>query len=95
MTRRESSTALYGHNPEDHLVGLYVLPKGSIRLYRRINGALVSEDQEFFPFFFLSEDRLIEHFPKKHWVKKLSGPNFYQYVCAFMRWLVFSDPSQQ
>ena len=86
MTRRESSTALYGHNPEDHLVGLYVLPKGSIRLYRRINGALVSEDQEFFPFFFLSEDRLIEHFPKKHWVKKLSGPNFYQYVCAFMRW---------
>ena len=79
-------SALYGHSPDERLIGLYHLPSGAVRVYRRLNGTLISEDDEFFPFFFLSEERLIGGFPKKHWIKKLAGPNFYQYVCAFTRW---------
>ncbi len=79
-------SAVYGHSPDERLIGVYHLPSGAVRVYRRVNGALISEDDEFFPFFFLSEERLIGGFPKKHWIKKLAGPNFYQYVCAFSRW---------
>lgn len=80
------SEALYGHNTDERLVGLYYLPNGLVRVYRRSDGTSVSGDEEFYPFFFLSDERLLEGFPRKLWVKKLAGSNFYEYVCAFTRW---------
>ncbi len=42
-------------------------------------------DEEFFPYFHLSDSRFISGFSKTFWLKKLEGSNFYQYVCAFQR----------
>ena len=80
------ASALHGHSPDERLIAVHHLPSGAVRVYRRVNGTLQTEDAEFFPFFFLSEDRHLERFPQKHWIKKLAGPNYYQFVSAFTRW---------
>ena len=74
---------LFGHNDETSIVALHPVGGSSIRIYKRIDGAVHSADVEFFPFFHLSDSRFIDGFPKKFWLKKLEGTNFYQYLCAF------------
>jgi DNA polymerase elongation subunit (family B) len=54
-----------------------------VRIYSRADGQTVQRDEEFFPFFHLSDKRFIENFPDKYWLKKLDGTSFYQYLCAF------------
>lgn len=74
---------LFGHNDETSIVALHPVGGSSIRIYKRIGGTVQSADVEFFPFFHLSDSRFIDGFPKKFWLKKLEGTNFYQYLCAF------------
>jgi DNA polymerase, archaea type len=79
-------TLLYGHNAEERIVAVQQLNDQTIRLYKRIEGKVLHEDVEFFPFFFLSQEALIKDFPKKFWLKELAGGNFYRYIAAFTRW---------
>jgi DNA polymerase, archaea type len=74
---------LFGHNNEARIVALHPVGGSSIRIYKRIDGRIESADVEFFPFFHLSDSRFIDGFPKKFWLKKLEGANYYQYLCAF------------
>ncbi len=74
---------LFGHNDETHIVALHPVGGSSIRVYKRTSAAVESSDVEFFPFFHLSDSRFMDGFPKKFWLKKLDGTNFYQYLCAF------------
>ncbi|MEK6569962.1 MAG: DNA polymerase, partial [Bacteroidota bacterium] len=77
---------LYGHNPDTHLVALHQHGESEIRVYFRRDGATVSEDTDFFPFFFISDKSHLTGFPKKHWVKELLGSNHYRFLCVFTRW---------
>jgi DNA polymerase, archaea type len=79
-------TLLYGHNPEERIVAVQQLNEQTIRLFKRVEGKILHRDVEFFPFFFLANEALIKEFPKKFWLKKLSGNNFYQFIAAFSHW---------
>ncbi len=74
---------LFGHNDENNIIAVHPSGESSIRVYRRIEDRISFRDEEFFPFFHLSDKRFIEQYPEKYWIKKLSGSNFYQYLCAF------------
>ncbi len=77
---------LYGHNPEERIVAVHQLDDQTIRLYQRNEGKILHKDVEFFPFFFLADSSLIDGFPKKFWLKELSGKNTYRFIAAFPRW---------
>ena len=77
---------LYGYNAEERIVAVQQLNDQTIRLYKRVEGKVLHQDVEFFPFFFLSDEALIKDFPKKIWLKELVGGNFYRYIAAFTRW---------
>ncbi len=77
---------LYGYNTEERIVAVQQLNDQTIRLYKRVEGKVLHQDVEFFPFFFLSDEALIKDFPKKFWLKKLAGRNYYRYIAAFTRW---------
>jgi DNA polymerase, archaea type len=77
---------LYGYSTEERIVAVQQLNDQTIRLYKRVEGKVLHQDVEFFPFFFLSSEALIKDFPKKIWLKELAGGNFYRYIAAFTRW---------
>ncbi|MDH4069523.1 MAG: DNA polymerase [Ignavibacteria bacterium] len=77
---------LYGHNPDEQIVGLQQNDDQTVRLFIRENGRLVRKDDPFFPFFFLSDRTLLEGFVQRHWIKELEGNGFYRFVCAFEGW---------
>jgi DNA polymerase, archaea type len=77
---------LYGNNPDERIVAVHQLNDQTIRLFKRIEGKIIHRDVEFFPFFFLADETLINDFPKKFWLKKLAGNNFYKFIAAFSRW---------
>lgn len=74
---------IWGHNQEKNIVAVQQLDESTVRIYIRENATVREETRKFYPFFFLNDKSYIEGFNKKFWLKKLSGNNFYQYVCAF------------
>ncbi|MEX2089953.1 MAG: DNA polymerase domain-containing protein [Bacteroidota bacterium] len=77
---------LYGQNETPGIVGVQQLDEQHLRLYTRESGKISHADVEFFPFFFLSTASLIDGFPKRFWLKELTGTNFYRTLVAFTRW---------
>jgi len=78
-------TLLFGHDKEQNIVAVHTLDESTVRVYKRNGMNVTHSDEEFFPFFHLSDSRFIDGFSKTFWLKKLEGNNFYQYVCAFQR----------
>ena len=76
---------LFGHNDDQNIVAVHTVDESTVRVYKRSGTTISSSDEEFFPFFHISESRFISGFPKSFWLKKLEGSNFYQYICAFQR----------
>lgn len=74
---------LFGHSKELHIVAAHTVDESTVRIYKRTNDTISHKDEEFYPFFHLSDNYFITGFPKMFWLKKLEGNNFYQYVCAF------------
>ncbi|HTY36851.1 MAG TPA: DNA polymerase domain-containing protein [Bacteroidota bacterium] len=90
-----SDPVLYGQNPLEHVVAVQQLNETSVRMYRRAPrgqgqksspGNVTYTDAEFFPFFFLSNQSLLENFQKRFWSKELAGSRFYRHLVAFPRW---------
>jgi DNA polymerase elongation subunit (family B) len=77
---------LYGHHPEERIVGLHQKDDQSVRLYFRKADQITHRDELFYPFFFLAESSLLENFGSHHWLKELEGDNPFRYVCAFETW---------
>ncbi len=77
---------LIGQNQTPGIVAVQQVGEQTIRWYRREDGKLSTTEVEFFPFFFLADDALLEGFPRRHWLKELAGSNFYRYLAAFTRW---------
>jgi DNA polymerase I len=74
---------LFGHDDESNIVAVHTNGESLVRIYKRSGDLIEQRDEEFFPFFHLSDKKFIEGFSAKYWLKKLEGKNFYQYICAF------------
>lgn len=87
---------LFGQSTLQRIVAVQLLNESTVRMYTRAAigesgtstapSSVKHSDSEFFPFFFLSSQSLIEGFPRKHWIKELAGSNFYRFLVAFQRW---------
>ncbi len=77
---------LYGHHPEERIVGLHQKDDQSVRLYFRNGDGITHRDELFYPFFFLADSSLLEGFGSHHWLKELEGTAHFRYVCAFESW---------
>ncbi len=85
------NTLLFGHNSDERIVAVHQKDDRTMRLFFREEDSVRAADEPFYPFFFLSDRSLIEGFDRKHWIKKLEGTLFYQYICAFEEWSVMWD----
>ena len=78
---------LFGKDDEERIVGIHQLSDSKVRLYFRADNSITHRDEEFFPFFFLSENALLEGFrpvnEEKFWLIKLQGGNFYRFLAIF------------
>jgi len=74
---------LFGHDNEQNIVAVQTNGESLVRIYSRTEEGIISREEEFFPFFHISDKRFIDNFPDKYWLKKLDGTSFYQYLCAF------------
>ncbi|MBI5463328.1 MAG: hypothetical protein HY966_00065 [Ignavibacteriales bacterium] len=74
---------LYGHDPEERVVGIDQVNENTVRLYKNVEGRIQSSDREFFPFFFLSDHSLLQGLTTHHWLKELEGTNHFRYLVAF------------
>jgi len=82
---------LFGHNPEEGIVAVDHVDDGTVRLWRHTASGTQSRDEQFYPFFFLSDRSHLEGFGRKHWTKELDGNSHFRYVCAFEGWSVLWD----
>jgi len=84
---------LFGKDKEERIVGAYQLSDSQIRVFIRQNDKVLFHDEQFFPFFFLSESALLDGFvPEggdKFWLVKLSGSNYYQSLAIFRSWKIY------
>jgi len=87
--------ALCGHDPTPRLVAVHPLPAGGeaghamMRVYQRHETGveLHTADVPFYPFFFLTDIRLLHGFPRaKFRCKTLQGSNAYRYLVVFTTW---------
>jgi DNA polymerase, archaea type len=92
--------ALYGHDPAPRLVAVQPLPPGGetgqalMRVYQRqeTGVGLHAEDVPFYPFFFLTDIRLLHGFPRDTFrCKTLRGSNAYRYLVVFTTWQTHWD----
>ena len=82
---------LYGHADDQRIVAVHQKDDATMRVYTRDGDRLAADDRPFFPFFFLSDRRLIEGFRRKHWVRQLDGEGFFRYLCVFEEWPAMWD----
>jgi DNA polymerase elongation subunit (family B) len=81
---------LFGKDPEAGIVGAYQLNDSQIRLFIRSGERVVSRDEPFFPFFFLSDNELLDGYTpadkEKFWLIPLSGSNYFNHLAIFRSW---------
>ncbi|MGQ4808606.1 hypothetical protein NKDENANG_01993 [Candidatus Entotheonellaceae bacterium PAL068K] len=92
--------ALFGHDPTPRIVALHPLGQAGttvqarMRLYRRAAASadLFTEDVTVYPFFFLSDRRLLRGFPRQRFrCQTLRGSNDYRYLVVFHTWQAHWD----
>ena len=95
-----SDMALFGHDSAPGLVALHPVSQAfnvgqaMMRLYQRdlLSARLDTEDVPFYPFFFLSDLRLLRGFPRQRFrCKTLAGDNYYRYLVVFHTWQAHWD----
>ena len=88
-------TILFGHDTTPGLVAVHPVPQAAearqamMRVYQRdaTGSSLHTEDAPFYPFFFLTDIRLLQGFPRdKLRCKTLQGSNPYRYLVVFTTW---------
>jgi DNA polymerase elongation subunit (family B) len=82
---------LYGHSTDERIVAVYPVDDSTMRLCLREGGKIISRDEKFFPFIFLSDDSFLQGFTRRHWSKRLDGPLHYQHLCVFEEWSTMWD----
>jgi len=85
-----SNELLFGKDREENIVGAYQLNDSHIRIFFRTSDGVTSRDDPFYPFFFLSDNELLEGFTpfdqEKYWLIPLEGANYYRFLAIFRSW---------
>ena len=81
----EADALLYGHDPTEGIVALHRVSAGEVRVYRREGPErVVWTDERVHPFFFLSDVRWLDGFPRERYrFQDLSGEGFFRVLCVF------------
>jgi DNA polymerase elongation subunit (family B) len=79
---------LFGQHPDEHLVAVYARDEGTMRLLYREGTRIRTQEERFYPFFFLADPSLIDGFRTKYWIKRLAGTLPLNHLCAFEEWNV-------
>ncbi|TLU87373.1 MAG: DNA polymerase [Chlorobium sp.] len=81
---------LFGKDKEECIVGAYQLSDTHIRVFNRKGGEVQYHDEPFFPYFFASDQTLLDGFVpedrEKYWLVKLEGSNYYKSLAIFRNW---------
>ena len=81
-----SNQVLFGCNPTEGIVALELEDDRHIRLYRRVQGQLLSELQEFRPVIWLQGSELLRNFKGEVEVAELGGELVYRALAVFRSW---------
>jgi DNA polymerase, archaea type len=81
-----SNQVLFGWNPTEGIVALELEHDRFIRLYRRVQGQLLSEVQEFRPIIWLQESDQLRNFKGEVEIAKLGGELVYRSLAIFKSW---------
>ncbi len=91
---------LFGRDPTPRIVAVHPLfSRGTgscarVRIYRRRakDGALVEEDEPFYPFFLLRDITLLSGFPRGRFrFQRLKGGGYYRFLVVFEHWNAYWD----
>jgi len=77
---------LFGWNPKEGIVSLELEDDRQIRVYRRVQGQLLSELQEFRPIIWLQGSDQLRNFKGEVEITKLGGELFYRALAVFRSW---------
>lgn len=80
---------LDGHSTDERIVAVHLDEHDEMRVYTRSGDAVTGETASFFPFFHLADRWLLDGFSRRHWLKELSGPGEYRYLCVVDDWPTF------
>lgn len=84
---QNANALLFGKDSEERIVGIHQVSDSKVRLYIRDGNTVNSRDDDFYPFFFLSEHTLLDGYTpannEKYWLVKLQGGNFYRFLAIF------------
>lgn len=95
-----ADVALFGKSATEAIVAVHPIQfkKGNeparMRVYRRAKETLAisTSDEPVFPFFFLSDSRLLQDFPRHRFqYRQLKGDNFYRNLVVFKTWGAYWD----
>ncbi len=92
-----ADAALFGKDPTPRLLDVQSWQEGSepalVRVYRRTpEGEVAHTDQRLWPFFFLSDARLLQGFSRRRFrFQPLAGDQFYRNVVVFETWADYWD----
>ena len=81
-----SNQVLFGWNPTEGIVALELEDDRHIRLYRRVQGQLLSELQEFRPVIWLQESDVLRNFKGEVEIAELGGELVYRALAVFKSW---------
>ena len=81
-----SNQVLFGCNPTEGIVALELEDDRHVRLYRRVQGQLLSELQEFRPVIWLQGSELLGNFKGEVEVAELGGELVYRALAVFKSW---------
>ncbi|MEF8817132.1 MAG: DNA polymerase domain-containing protein [Salinibacter sp.] len=105
-TQSAANMALFGKDPMPRIVDVHPMMNrpsnepARVRLYQRTEGfsEVVEHEENFFPFFFLSDFSLIDDQYRTggvHTATNLEGDNFYRYLLTFETWSDYWDAIRQ
>jgi len=102
----DADVALFGKDATPRLVDIHVQMDRSreqseepatVRLYQRTEdfSSIVEHEDDFYPFFFLSDASLLDGLSHDVWCSRLAGDNFYRYTVAVPSWNAYWDAIRQ
>jgi DNA polymerase elongation subunit (family B) len=98
-----ADVALFGKDPMPRIIDVQPMMDGPsneparVRLYQRSEdfSSIIEHEDDFYPFFFLSDAGLLDGLSHDFWCRQLGGDNFYRYLAAFRSWDAYWDAIRQ
>ncbi len=98
-----ADVALFGKDPMPRLVDVHPMMErpssepATVRLYQRTEdfADIIEHEEQFFPFFFLSDISLLKGLRDRFRFQELNGNNFFRYLVVFETWNDYWDAVRQ